>query len=363
MRWKGCLWIGVFVMAIGFVAAGETILVHPGDDIQAAIDGASAGDTIQLAAGTYDVAATIEIDKGIILEGAGSATVRGTSDAARNVFKITASDVTLQDLAITLSDTYALGGELEDCLIGIPNNAGLSGIVIQRNTLYWPDQAGSMSDWGGRAITIGSSGVTEVTISGNTVYNTRNGIVVRYGNTATITGNTVYNTKGGVMNYTSNQADADNRTVAGNSWGAVHNEWDIVWNSANYDPDYQASVIALSGQNNGAYVVDRRDAAGGHTTGNRSHVFVNATGTPVVHECNGNMNAPYSTLALGFDGVAAGGTIYLAAGDYKGLSLTRRFTSTARTLAGRSSRVAWPTRRRLRGTRRRSGWTLEPMER
>ena len=173
-----------------------------------------------------------------------------------------------------------------------------------------------MSTWNGVAITVGDSGSSGIIISGNTIYNSRNGIVIRSHATATITNNIIYNTKGGIMNYTADQADANNRMMTGNSWGTSHNEWDIVWNTfAYYTPDYHTSVLVLSVANNGAYVLDRRgpDAATcAALTHNRSHVWVNTlTGTLTKHPANGNMNLPYGTIALGEEAVIAGGTLYI----------------------------------------------------
>jgi nitrous oxidase accessory protein NosD len=322
MKWRSCLWVGLAVSALfGLVAVGATITVNPGQDIQAAISGAGAGDTILLAAGVHDVAVTINVSKAVTITGLGAATVRGTTSAARNVFKITASSVTLQNMDITLSATYALATlELDDALVAVPVGAGLSNVVIRGNTLHWPTQAGAMSTWGGRAITIGGTGAPGIVITGNTVYNTRNGIVVQYNNPAVITDNLVYNTKGGVMNYTNNQADADSRIIAGNTWGTAHNEWDIVWNSggAFFTPNYVATVIDVSNANNGAYVVDRRDAANwNYATGNRSHIFVDLPGTATANETSGNMNLPYATIGLAITGVADDGTIYVSSDVYQ----------------------------------------------
>lgn len=316
---RGCLGFGLLIIVIGVAAMGETVLVNPGDDVQAAIDGASAGDTVLFTGGVYEIDTTLVVNKALTISGSG-ASVRGADVGALSVFEVSSSDVTIQDLDITwthvLEDGYA-SPETADSLIRVVGT-GLSNVQILNNALHVPDQGGAMSTWGARAITVDSNACSGgITISGNTVYNTRNGIVVRYGNTATITANTVYNTKGGVMNYTSNQADADNRTVTGNSWGTVHNEWDVVWNSANYDPDYLASVLALSVANNDAYVVDRRDAAGGHAVGNRSHIFMNPAGGTSAHEAKGNMNDPFATFALGVEAVVEGGDIYVDIGTYQ----------------------------------------------
>jgi hypothetical protein len=46
--------------------------LHPGDDIQAAIDACAEGRVVELGAGTFTVSATIELTKGVVVRGAGS---------------------------------------------------------------------------------------------------------------------------------------------------------------------------------------------------------------------------------------------------------------------------------------------------
>jgi len=46
--------------------------LHPGDDIQAAIDSCPAGQVVALGAGTFTIASTITLSKGVVLRGAGS---------------------------------------------------------------------------------------------------------------------------------------------------------------------------------------------------------------------------------------------------------------------------------------------------
>ena len=176
-----------------------------------------------------------------------------------------------------------------------------------------------MSTWGHLAITLGNRASNGAVIDGNTVYNTRNGVVARIGNTVTISNNIIYDTKGGIMNYTSNQEDADNRTMSNNSWTTAHNEWDIVWNTAHWVPNYQFSVLAVSSNNNSAYVLDRRAVdrpTCAALTGNRSHIFVNIAGSASAHPAKGNFNEPFATIALGIAAVVPGGTVYVAAGTY-----------------------------------------------
>ncbi|MBV5323316.1 hypothetical protein JZU51_00860, partial [bacterium] len=232
------------------------------------------------------------------------AIVQGTNSAAVSIFEIASSDVTIHGLEIThnaltpgLPSPWA---ELPNSLIRIPSGAGMTGIVITGNTIYVPAQSGAMSTWNGVAITTGSNTVSGMNISGNTIYNTRNGVVTHYNNSATISDNTIYNTKGGIMNYTGSQADADNRVMSNNTWTSAHNEWDIVWNSGGgpYVQDYNKDVLLLSGANNDAYVLSLMVIPPVTTTtvtGNRSHVWVNsATGTTTLKGANGNMNLPYA---------------------------------------------------------------------
>jgi hypothetical protein len=333
------------VLVLGLVsAATATTWEVPGDGsntcntgnpscttIQGAVSAATGGDTINVAAGTYDITSTITVNKAVTISGptSGVAKLQGTytppDPALYSVFEIAASDVTIQNLEITLTSSSGLpspDSEFSNALIRIPSSLGLSGINITGNTVYVPTQAGAMSTWGHRGITVNDNATTGtgVTISGNAIYNTRNGIVIRTNNIVTVSNNIIYNTKGGVMQYTSAQADADNRAMTNNSWNGVHNEWDIVWNTAYYVPDYQLSVLGLSGANNDAYVLDRRAAdatACANLTGNRSHIFVDAASAIVApHPARGNYNEPFQTIALGIDAVVPGGTVYVAAGTY-----------------------------------------------
>lgn len=294
--------------------------------IQEGIDLVS-GSTVNVAAGTYDIASTILVNKAVTILGptSGIAKLQGTNGGAVSIFEITASSVTIQNLEITHNALPPFSQtppwtELPNSLIRIPTGSALSGIAITNNKIYVPTQAGAMSTWNGIGITVGSAPVSGISITGNTIYNTRNGVVVHRGTIATISNNVIYNTKGGIMNYTSDQADADNRTMTGNAWGTTHNEWDIVWNSGTYylPTDRTASVLGVSADNNGAYVLDRRaaDAASSNTlTGNRSHIFVGAASSVIApHPARGNFNEPFQNLDLAWQAVIPGGIVYVFQG-------------------------------------------------
>lgn len=314
--------------SIGVDAGDCSNNLSPCLTISYAVTQSVAGDTIYVAAGNYTIAATIVLDRALTISGpavGGGGAKLEANTGLLTVFDITSSDVTVENLEITAASAGTFNtppdNELNTALIKITTGTGMSGIVITGNSIYVPTQSGAMSTWNARAITAGTGTVAGLSITGNSIYNTRNGVVVQYNNSATISNNSIYNTKGGIMNYTGSQVDADNRTMSNNTWGPAHNEWDIVWNSgAYYVPDYQVSVLALSGANNNAYVLDRRaaDAAAvAALTGNRSHVFVDAASSIILpHPARGNYNEPFGTIQLGIDAVVPGGTIYVAAGTY-----------------------------------------------
>lgn len=287
------------------------------------------GDTINVASGTYEMTSTCNVTKSLSLIGPSSGDVAkltgvNTSlipnNSITSVFEISVSNVTIQNFEITHSALPAGKpsdwNEYKYALIRVSTTGGIS---ILNNRIYVPAQSGSMTLWNGVGICVQSSSASDVTISNNTVYNTRNGILVRYGDVrATFDNNVIYNTKGGIMNYTGSVLQEGYRSMSNNSWTTVHNEWDIGWISGGgpYTPDYQ-QIVVLSNANNGAYVVHQQPTGNGAITGNRSHIFVNsATGTLTATTSSGNMNLPYKTIALGIAAVAPGGTIYVAAGTY-----------------------------------------------
>jgi hypothetical protein len=310
------------------VLSNGTAIGTPWATIQYAINNADYSNNVRVyvAAGLYDVSSTVAVNHPVSIIGpvSGGAVIRGVSDSIISVLEITANDVVIENLEFTHTALVPFAQpwvEVERSLVRIPAASNLSGVIIRNNVFQIPAQSGVMSTWNGIAVTVGSSGtIGVITITGNTVYNTRNGIVINSGNNANVSNNIIYNTKGGIMNYSNNQADANNRTVSNNSWTTVHNEWDIVWNTAYYVPNYQQSVLVLSAANNGAYVVDRRAAdlaACAAITGNRSHVFVDAAGNKSVNEPTaGNLNDRFTTITLGINAVVPGGTVNVAAGIY-----------------------------------------------
>ncbi len=293
------------------------------DDIQEAINNANDGNTISVLAGTYEVTNSILVNKEVSILAENGTKVINIDTPAKSVFSITRSNVRIENFEITHQNSFPLDhNEIANALISIPDNANLTNVQIRNNTIYGNYTSGTLhKDMYTRGITIGSSGITTFDISNNTISSVRNGIAIRQNNTGTIDQNIIFNTKGGVMNYTSSFADADNRVITNNNWTDIHNEWDIVWNSATYGfPDYQNSVITLSVNNNNAYVLDlRRDTTTEVKTlsGNRTPVFVTKTGSDIVHQSTGNFNEPLASIQFAIEKVAHNGKIYVKNGEYE----------------------------------------------
>lgn len=92
-------------------ALAETHTVNPGDSIQAAIDAAAAGDTIQIAAGTYEQ--NIVVNKHVKLVGAGNTTIIRRATAGGAAITVTASGTAddyllLKDLRIEPASEFGI---------------------------------------------------------------------------------------------------------------------------------------------------------------------------------------------------------------------------------------------------------------
>jgi len=133
---------------------GNVWYVEAGNDINAAVAVAAAGDTLVLAAGAYIRTADIDITKSICIrgQGVGITTIQTVTDSI-NVFHITASDVVIRNLTIdvTASATIALncngtaGSVLTDvrmidCNVALNSHAGL------QNLMRYEDAGGEIRD-------------------------------------------------------------------------------------------------------------------------------------------------------------------------------------------------------------------------
>ncbi len=211
-------------------SATSNIIVGTGGfaTIQAAVNAASDGDTIEVGAGTY--AESLAINKGVTLQGAGRdfVTIIGTHTiTANNVvidgFTLDANTanfavITIDDAAGiisggTISDNKIFNSNLDGIRIGKSGSGnGVNQITIEDNEITANTRKGILfyngGDYEAQAISditissntitfSGSSGISTYgpgpnTITGNTVTdNTGNGISIKYDDGDVISGNTV----------------------------------------------------------------------------------------------------------------------------------------------------------------------------
>lgn len=290
--------VALLIWGSALVAQAATITVCANGcdhtSIQAAINAATAGNTINVAAGTY--AEVITVDKeNLILAGAPGAT-------------------------ITVAETVT----------GI--SIAANGIQVSGFTIAGPHTAPYTShDWkaAGYQSTAGIqvlANVTGVSITNNQIRDVRTGIQTLPGSGATINGNTVNNTKGSIL------VRGQTTTATGNTPGPDGNEWDIVIMPSLYGAPavetallplqndlaaYGLAVMALSGNNGGMTILDRRFG-----DSNRSHASIIAGATPDIADDFGignglgNPRQPYGLIQDGITAVAPGGIVNVAAGTY-----------------------------------------------
>lgn len=172
--------------------------------IQAAIDAATAGDTINVAAGTYAPTATINVNKAVTLIGAGQGVTIidavGMPALSYGIL-VTAGNVSLQNFTLQNAKSY-----------GIKVQGNISNVTIQNVTVQ--NSARSNIDFNG----VDNITVTGVVVTG-AVYGV--GLAITDGNGASIS----------------------NITTSGNAWAGI-----AIYTSTNYPPA-GSSNITLSGTN------------------------------------------------------------------------------------------------------------------
>lgn len=282
----------VYVDASAAAGGDGTSAAQAFQTIQAAVNAANAGDTIQVAAGTYTEA--VSVGK--------SVTISGDSGA-----KLVVNTTTVNGISVTANDVTIQGLDIE-------------GPANQSYTTF---------PWGGditRGIVIADS-VTNFTITHNTIANLRNDILINgHNSTGSVTSNTIDNSKSGIsVQYT----DGSGITISGNTEGTYGNDWGVNLHlnghldgtgaiiGSNTPPiaavapaSVQTALLANSSANDGWTVQDQ-----GYSTMNRTAVTVATTGGATAQ---GDPLGPIDTIQHGVNAVVTGGTVNVSPGTYSG---------------------------------------------
>ena len=91
----------IIIVLTSFRTFAEVIHVSPSESLQAVIDAAQAGDTLELAAGKY--IGKIVINKSLILQGQGEHAAIIEGDRIGRTISVAAPDVTIKNLTVTRS--------------------------------------------------------------------------------------------------------------------------------------------------------------------------------------------------------------------------------------------------------------------
>ncbi|NYT05093.1 MAG: DUF1565 domain-containing protein, partial [Methanomicrobiales archaeon] len=186
------IFLSVLFLSCGVQAA--TITVNPGDSIQAAIDAATAGDTIAVNSGTYNE--YITVGKALTMSGSGWPVIDETGLGMHYVVSISADNVHFEGFDVRNSNS----------LSGIYLTAANAEIV--NNRISGNDASG-----------INLNGATGATISGNEVTSNHwYGMYIKNSDNNLISGNNVSsNEDPGVSGYGIYLLTSDGNTITGNT--------------------------------------------------------------------------------------------------------------------------------------------------
>ncbi len=258
--------------------------------IKAAVNKASAGDTVMVAAGTYTLTSAdgVTVNKeSLTITGEGASTVLSVSGSDWNVFQLLANGATLQNLKIVKTDKA-----------GVHNLVWINAdnVTVKQVTFLGQYVLGDSDVT--RAMVI-SGGCDDLTIEANTIEGLRQPAYITGISTGNVKDNVVKGTRGwvvegGNLTFTNNRGEGNYLDIA-----------ILALVGSGYYPD----IVAISEANNNAVVEDQRVSPAV-----LSDVFVDAS-APAGGD--GTPTKPYQTIGPAIARAVARGTIYVAAGTYQ----------------------------------------------
>lgn len=148
--------------------------------IQAAVDGASAGDTVDIAVGTYDLTAPLNINKAVTVQGVNRETV-------------------ILKGAVTIANTVSISG-----------GATLKSVTVTRDNSVWSGNSNVS------LVSFGQNLTAETTLENCIVKHGRNGVYLNNTGNAVIKNNFIDNNRTGIQMANSVSASVENNTITNN---------------------------------------------------------------------------------------------------------------------------------------------------
>lgn len=222
-------------------SSGNGSFANPFGTIAEGLAAVAAGGTLNILAGTYPITTQININKqGLTVKGVAGTILMLQADIIPLL--ITADNTRIEGLTLTSETAYAkefiqVGGD----------NTSLVG-----NTIYGPDQPLPMDNWVVNRAVVPQVSIQNLLVENNVFYSLRTGIYINPNVTGLISGNTIYNTKGGLL------VDRALIVIDGNSWGIPANEFDIVLLAGTTTGPPYDDLTVLSENNDNATISDQR---------------------------------------------------------------------------------------------------------
>lgn len=281
-------------------------------DIQAAVDAAQPGDTIDIQPGTIALSSPVTVDKAVTIRGEAGTIV--TADNTSYAFVITGAGASITNLSVARfskgSNTALVGVQAADVTI--------SNSVFNGN---W-----SFVDTGDTTRAFELSGTAQnVLITGNYINTLRGAAYINNGASGTVSNNYTEGTKGWVAE------GGSNIVFSGNTWGTSVNadgnernavDIAIIPGSPDATTDNYSDVMGLSQANHTA-VIDNQLLGAPSVPHTLSDAYVSSAAAA---GGNGYWQSPFQTIQAGVTAVATGGRIHVAAGAYDPATISKTVT-------------------------------------
>lgn len=259
----GILAVTVTTIVTASPASADTIDVFPGESIQAALNAASSGDTIQLHAGVYEDVAVVKTDD-ITIQGAGSGTdgsiLHPPATLPGRCFHGAAAVCVVGDVhtGTLVNDVTVTGIRVEGfpafgMVAVVAHGTTFEGNVAVDNAEYgiaaFNSNGTTMADnvvsgSGEAGLYVGDSPHADLTMTGNETFGNRYGVFLRDSQNGEVTGNLIHDNCVGILNIDfPGSANAGHYHIAGNQ---IHDNSAVCPGESRDDPPLSGVGILIA---------------------------------------------------------------------------------------------------------------------